>query len=344
MGLLNQETEVRAWLAQVFPDLHPDNVFGIWCELEDARLGQNGFGGDTAEIYAYLLLPSGPRYPISDLSDQTQGRLAAENLERIARGFQTVHSQCKICVEVPAEARWDWRPVDHGVLPWTHRVHVRVEFRPETDPAITAPGVPDEETRFLLVRVDGDAVRTTRFRDKMDLLANVLGLVSPSVPAARRFELLSAFLAELDREAARALGSNSHRMNSHRIRYVFPVPGATQSVDMATVVKELDVAVSALEHSDDIEAASALMSVRLRLAEVRKQMLTTQNRMGYVAGLIYDALTFTDHPTMTRPMVLGLRQLIPTLTESPFSPSILMDIRRRLLQLGFNVVPAVNAQ
>lgn len=145
-------------------------------------------------------------------------------------------------------------------------------------------------------------------------------------------------IAEL-REIVRDLSSS----NSPRIRYVFPVAGGTQSIDVATVLKELDIAISALEHSDDIEAASALMSVRLRLVEVRKQMLTTQNRMGYVAGLIYDALTFTDHPQMTHQMVLGLRRLMPTLTESPFSPSILMDVRRRLLELGFNVVPTVNA-
>ncbi len=36
-------------------------ALGVWSELEAAYYGKNGFGSDTAEIYAYRLMPRSPR-------------------------------------------------------------------------------------------------------------------------------------------------------------------------------------------------------------------------------------------------------------------------------------------
>ena len=33
----------------------------IWSDLESAYYGENSFGGDTAELYAYRFLPFSPR-------------------------------------------------------------------------------------------------------------------------------------------------------------------------------------------------------------------------------------------------------------------------------------------
>jgi hypothetical protein len=37
-----------------------EQAIDIWCELESASLGNNSYGGDEAEIYAYRLMPHSP--------------------------------------------------------------------------------------------------------------------------------------------------------------------------------------------------------------------------------------------------------------------------------------------
>ena len=37
-------------------------LLDVWVELEDAYNGVNGYGGDTTETYAYLVMPFSPTY------------------------------------------------------------------------------------------------------------------------------------------------------------------------------------------------------------------------------------------------------------------------------------------
>ncbi len=209
LGNQDQESGIRAWFARQFSDLDPDVLLDVWRDLEDARLGESGFGGDTAEIYAYRLLPFGPRHPLSDLAEDVQGQLAAGNLTRIARGFLAMHPYCEIRVGQLSHEQL----MRDGVPPFTHRAHVQVRLRADADPAVTTPVVGDDETRFLLVRVDSGvdaaSVRTTRFSDESSLLAHALGLRAPAVSFPRRTDLVSAFFSLLDREAVLALPSGS---------------------------------------------------------------------------------------------------------------------------------------
>jgi hypothetical protein len=57
--------DLTSWLLRMIPQVPIDNLLDVWWELETAHEGQNGFSGHVAEIYAYRLLPSGPRYPIT---------------------------------------------------------------------------------------------------------------------------------------------------------------------------------------------------------------------------------------------------------------------------------------
>jgi hypothetical protein len=39
-----------------------DQALSVWAELEDAYRGDHSYGGHTAEIYAYRLMPMSPLY------------------------------------------------------------------------------------------------------------------------------------------------------------------------------------------------------------------------------------------------------------------------------------------
>lgn len=103
----------------------------VWGELVAAYEGQNGFGGHTAEIYAFRLLPPGPRYPYATLSEADQARIAAENLTQILRRFQKLYS-CEIGLAGCSDKGTRVLDLDRETVPpFLYRTHVSV--RPTYD-------------------------------------------------------------------------------------------------------------------------------------------------------------------------------------------------------------------
>lgn len=98
-------------------------ALGIWTDLMDCYYGR-GWGGDTAEIYAYRLYGHNPRLTINadcQLKREAQaeaGQEAANNLTILLRHFSE-EQDCRIQV--------DGRTLgNQKVRPFTHRVHIKV--------------------------------------------------------------------------------------------------------------------------------------------------------------------------------------------------------------------------
>lgn len=105
-------------------NLSIDQALDIWAELENAYQGTNGFGGETAEIYAYKLIPFShawtlPESAIFKKEFTELCQAAAQNLTALLRKFEKVR-KVKITVED------DPYDATHDVEPFGHRVHVRV--------------------------------------------------------------------------------------------------------------------------------------------------------------------------------------------------------------------------
>ena len=103
-------------------DLTLNQALGVWSELEAAYYGKNGFGGDTAEIYAYRLQPYRPgvELPNTQLGAEAiaeQAMIAGENLYWLLGKF-CEHHGCTAIVD-GTEAEW----LRGG---FEHRVHVRI--------------------------------------------------------------------------------------------------------------------------------------------------------------------------------------------------------------------------
>lgn len=100
------------------PDI--DHTLTVWYELERALEGKNGFGGDVAEIYSYVLVPVRLRGCTEDERARSAGRV----LTRLLRRFVELHD-----AEVALEERAGFRVIDPNVEdfpPFDHRVHLRV--------------------------------------------------------------------------------------------------------------------------------------------------------------------------------------------------------------------------
>lgn len=99
-------------------DLSPRQACLLWSELEQAYYGENRFGGDTAELYAYrfvcgtLWLPDGPRADaVLEATQNLYGLLVLFAQER----------ECGIWVNGRLLGPWAAKE------PFVHRVHVRVK-------------------------------------------------------------------------------------------------------------------------------------------------------------------------------------------------------------------------
>lgn len=101
-------------------------ALGIWSELEAAYYGKNGFGGTTAEIYAYRLQPCNPLL-YSDLelsSKKVKGEAAiqaAKTMYQLLHHFNQEHNGCSIYVNGKHFGYWVAR------TPFEHRWHIRIE-------------------------------------------------------------------------------------------------------------------------------------------------------------------------------------------------------------------------
>jgi len=95
----------------------------VWMELEDALREENGFGGNTAEIYAYRLMEHRPSLAVtSSMGHEARAEaaaLASKNLKTILMFFAECRRASVWIDDVPLK-KWNCAPNDH-------RWHVRVE-------------------------------------------------------------------------------------------------------------------------------------------------------------------------------------------------------------------------
>ncbi len=94
----------------------------IWSELEQAYHNEHGYGGDTAEIYAYRLQRRNPirenaRDEYREKAEEEAGAEAADVLYDICALF-AAERECEIEIDGYALSAW--------MGPLVHRAHVRV--------------------------------------------------------------------------------------------------------------------------------------------------------------------------------------------------------------------------
>lgn len=102
-------------------------ALSVWSDLEAAYYGQNGYGGDVAEIYAYRL---SSRCPTAEtLGGQLGADAKAEQARRAAASLFAILSH--FAKEREARVTVDGRRLGRWLLKYTfdHRVHVKVERR-----------------------------------------------------------------------------------------------------------------------------------------------------------------------------------------------------------------------
>lgn len=104
-----------------------NQLLRLWGELMDAYHGKNGFGSDTAEIYAYTLredCPSRFLLPEASISKESiagGNRSAADALAGLCLKFEKDHD-CKIRIDRMSIKRWR----RFAGSDFTHRAHVKV--------------------------------------------------------------------------------------------------------------------------------------------------------------------------------------------------------------------------
>lgn len=99
-----------------------DQVLDVWTDLEAAYYGKNGYGGDTAEIYVYRLMPRIP----NGAPDDDDYLKANQALFSLLRRFQSMHSDAAISLY--ATRKDDGRPLGSWLngCHEAHRHHIRI--------------------------------------------------------------------------------------------------------------------------------------------------------------------------------------------------------------------------
>jgi hypothetical protein len=104
-------------------------LLSIWTDLEEARAGTNGFGGDVAEIYLYRAVPDEPSAEaILAFSPERAAVAYRHASESLLRLFQTFEKLRHVSIGVEDDKPRSFRPIG----PWfverdfRHRVHVHV--------------------------------------------------------------------------------------------------------------------------------------------------------------------------------------------------------------------------
>lgn len=114
------------------PNLPPIELLSLWSELDEALAGKNGFGGDTAELYAYRFGRENPRVSgvlrdlAHDVAVHEHGIEAAEKLFDLLKLFESLReARCFVgATHVgPGRRVGDWLAKE----PFVHRAHVRVK-------------------------------------------------------------------------------------------------------------------------------------------------------------------------------------------------------------------------
>lgn len=107
-----------------------DGFLKVWSELAFAYVGKNGYGSDTAEIYAYHLMPYSPLLLHDSTRSDAQmemGAIAHRRMVELCTAFSRV-MDCNLEFEpskyTPGLSLEEWASFEG--CPFTHRVHVRV--------------------------------------------------------------------------------------------------------------------------------------------------------------------------------------------------------------------------
>ncbi len=101
--------------------LSQSQLIRIWSELEQAYYGDNRYGSDTAEIYAYTVMEHSPIFAHDGFDERKQEyyKQAAQTLYKVLTLFETMRG-CRIYVNGLRLGDWLCRDT------FEHRVHVRV--------------------------------------------------------------------------------------------------------------------------------------------------------------------------------------------------------------------------
>ena len=97
-------------------DMKTIELLGVWSDLEEALRGESGFGGDTAEIYAFHLVPYSPSSYPNGRDEKTKlehAKIAGAALKDLLILF-TEHHNCKVTIYDEAfDQNAPARPFDH---------------------------------------------------------------------------------------------------------------------------------------------------------------------------------------------------------------------------------------
>lgn len=109
-------------------------ALGLWSELEAAYYGKNSYGGDTAEIYLYRLMPNDPSAEEAHRrkNEPSHTIFGQARREQVTNANKALHSLLKhfartreARIEVNGKELGDWLKA----ADFDHRVHVKVVGR-----------------------------------------------------------------------------------------------------------------------------------------------------------------------------------------------------------------------
>ncbi len=111
----------------------------VWVQLEDAYRGQHGHGGDTAEIYLYLVQHRAPGCDSAERVPEPGDMFYDEFMDREYDAVNTIYEICRIFANM-REALIFWEDEDNEMVElfwhldddsWIfnqgHRVYIRVQ-------------------------------------------------------------------------------------------------------------------------------------------------------------------------------------------------------------------------
>lgn len=95
----------------------------LWGELVECRYGDNKFGGDTAELYAYRFGRHEPRLQhVTSLDDPWMVETGLERAGALHALLDRFQAAYEVDIEVDGRPFGDWV----RQTPFVHRAHVRV--------------------------------------------------------------------------------------------------------------------------------------------------------------------------------------------------------------------------
>lgn len=81
-------------------------ALSVWSELEQAYYGDNGFGGDTAEIYAYRLARQTPHVTSEQSTSLKRDNRFQTLSKNLSMSFAKLGTAMRRSTEKPLSLRW----------------------------------------------------------------------------------------------------------------------------------------------------------------------------------------------------------------------------------------------